>query len=126
MLTCLSRQVPAELIQQYYSSLIRSHGGFVQSSPPEKSPFTIFPLEGPSKVKPRKSNSADDHERKSGDDDVGDGDGGMDVDGDGVEAEVRVRPGQTGSTEQDVVEVLMTVLKGEARLSGSHKVIFGS
>ena len=119
VLTCLSKQVPAELIQQYYSSLIRSHGGFVQSSPPEKSPFTIFPLEGPSKVKPRKSNSADDHERKSGDDDddVGDRDGGMDVDGDGVEDEVRIRSGQTGATEQEVVEVLMTVLKGEARLS---------
>ena len=101
------------MIQQYYSSLIRSHGGFVQSSPPEKSPFTVFPLEGPSKIKPRKSHSGDSHSNNKKGADVEDEE--MDVDADVVKEEdkVRVRPGQTGSTEQEVLGVLKDVLKGK-------------
>ncbi len=39
-------QVHAELLQQYYSSLIRSHGGYTQAPEPVLGgPFTRFPLE---------------------------------------------------------------------------------
>ncbi|KAJ9121882.1 hypothetical protein QFC24_004464 [Naganishia onofrii] len=40
-------QVHAELIQQYYTSLIRSHGEYAQSAQPPASPFTAFPLPDP-------------------------------------------------------------------------------
>ncbi|KAL1412079.1 Pho80p cyclin [Vanrija albida] len=33
----------ADLLQRYYSSLIRSHGGYTQASEPEVSPFLPFP-----------------------------------------------------------------------------------
>ncbi|KAJ9096720.1 hypothetical protein QFC21_004990 [Naganishia friedmannii] len=39
--------VHAELIQQYYTSLIRSHGEYAQSVQPAASPFTAFPLPDP-------------------------------------------------------------------------------
>lgn len=50
--------VPAELIQQYYSSLIRSHGGYIQSEPPNVSPFTTFPLVATEKKKEDVTESA--------------------------------------------------------------------
>ncbi|RSH79062.1 uncharacterized protein EHS24_001992 [Apiotrichum porosum] len=36
----------ADLLQRYYTSLIRSHGGFVQAPEPEVSPFRAFPDAG--------------------------------------------------------------------------------
>jgi hypothetical protein len=112
-------QVPAELIQQYYSSLIRSHGGFVQSGPPEKSPFTVFPLEGPVKNRPAKRDSGDEN-RASGSgsssakDEAEEGGGeGMDVDM--VKDEIRVRSGETGKTEKEVESLLKEVLRGKER-----------
>ncbi|KAJ9114743.1 hypothetical protein QFC22_005619 [Naganishia vaughanmartiniae] len=39
--------VHAELLQQYYTSLIRSHGEYAQSVQPSASPFTAFPLPDP-------------------------------------------------------------------------------
>ncbi|KAI5451069.1 Pho80p cyclin [Naganishia albida] len=41
--------VHAELLQQYYTSLIRSHGHYAQSPQPTDSPFTTFPLPEPQK-----------------------------------------------------------------------------
>lgn len=37
-------QCHADLLQRYYTSLIRSHGGYVQSPEPAESPFQAFPL----------------------------------------------------------------------------------
>jgi hypothetical protein len=68
--------------------LIRSHGGYVQSGPPEKSPFTVFPLEG-------------------------EGGEGMEVDV--VKDEIRVRSGETGKTEKEVESLLKEVLRGKER-----------
>ncbi|GHJ88115.1 hypothetical protein NliqN6_4517 [Naganishia liquefaciens] len=41
--------VHAELLQQYYSSLIRSHGQYTQCPQPSDPPFTAFPLPEPQK-----------------------------------------------------------------------------
>lgn len=112
-------QVPAELIQQYYSSLIRSHGGFVQSSPPEKSPFTVFPLAGPVKNRPTKRDSGDEN-RASGSGsssgkDEADDEGGEGMEVDMVKNEIRVRSGETGKTEKEVESLLKEVLRGKER-----------
>jgi hypothetical protein len=103
------KQVPAELIQQYYSSLIRSHGGFVQSEPPEKSPFTVFPLEGPTRKLSGKTAQPDDQSKE---------DEEMDI----VQEQLPVRTGQTGSSEQDVVNVLNQTLRGEWKKGSSGRV----
>jgi len=94
------RQVPAELIQQYYSSLIRSHGGFVQSEPPEKSPFTVFPLEGPIRKLWGKKGQPDEEVKE---------DEEMDM----VQEQLPVRAGQTGSNEQDIEKILRETLRGQ-------------
>jgi len=95
----MREQVPAELIQQYYSSLIRSHGGFVQSEPPETSPFTVFPLEGPTRKLWGKKGQPDEEVKE---------DEGMDM----IQEQLPVRVGQTGSAEQDVVNILKETLRG--------------
>ncbi|GFZ50652.1 hypothetical protein JCM24511_08410 [Saitozyma sp. JCM 24511] len=46
----------ADLLQRYYTSLIKSHGGYTQAPPPEIPPFLAFPR---SQSKPRSADSAD-------------------------------------------------------------------
>ncbi|CAK9787045.1 cyclin-domain-containing protein [Cutaneotrichosporon oleaginosum] len=58
----------ADLLQRYYTSLIRSHGGFVQAPEPEVSPFMAFPDAGkaPQSEPDTPANSAKDEAEADG------------------------------------------------------------
>ncbi|WWD22318.1 hypothetical protein CI109_106809 [Kwoniella shandongensis] len=54
----------ADTLQKYYTSLIRSHGGFTQASPPPISPFMDFPR---SRSKPRPATADPDPDAEESD-----------------------------------------------------------
>jgi hypothetical protein len=91
------------LIQQYYSSLIRSHGGYRQSSKPSQSPFTTFPLE------------SDGNEKKVEEEtQMEDGEQAIPENGDTDPVkQIKVEEGRTGMNETAVQAKLAAVLKGE-------------
>lgn len=99
----------AELIQQYYSSLIRSHGGYIQAPPPAKSPFTSFPLEGPV------ASSSSEEQTESRD--PSDGPMAMDIEPEEGASKAQIMQSLTGQDENDVTQVLNRVLNSASGMS---------
>ncbi|KAK4686512.1 hypothetical protein P7C73_g3618, partial [Tremellales sp. Uapishka_1] len=67
----------SDLLQTYYTNLIKNHGGFVQAPPPDQSPFLAFPLSTSKPSSPAGSTS-DLDDSASEDDDL---DSDADLDG---------------------------------------------
>ncbi|BEJ14578.1 hypothetical protein CspHIS471_0403450 [Cutaneotrichosporon sp. HIS471] len=122
----------ADLLQRYYTSLIRSHGGFVQAPEPEVSPFMAFPDAGKAQSDPdTPANSARDEAEANGsemgsvdggdDDDEGDDDEDMDV----PPPQGRGRPRERDGMDVDTPEVETKLGPSVDKLHGLKQLVGG-
>ncbi|GMK58906.1 hypothetical protein CspeluHIS016_0603480 [Cutaneotrichosporon spelunceum] len=125
----------ADLLQRYYTSLIRSHGGFVQAPEPEVSPFMAFPDAGKaqsdldtSATSARDETEANEPESGSVDeaDDAGDGDeGAEDEEMDAPPPQGRGRPRERDGMDVDVPDAEPTLDRSAEKGNGLKQLVGG-
>lgn len=117
---CAYPQCNADLLQRYYTSLIRSHGGYTQAAEPATRPFKAFPR---SLSKPR-STSDDTDEDMSEEVEVDDTDESPEIEAAEAEGSKRRSLDVTGMIVDTVPEASPEALAGRGRVkrrSSAHR-----